>query len=120
MDCTFGILKKIFFFFLNPIKIHLLEKIEDTFRTCAAIHNWLHNYDGQDDWKVRAGVITEEDVMVEYDPYDESNRLYSKTSSYHEFQGNFTRTQARRENRVAYRFDQYEKLVSERNKYEEC
>ena len=59
VDCTFGILKKRFLFFLNPIEIHLSEKIEDAFRTCVAIHDWLHYYDGWGNWESRASVIKE-------------------------------------------------------------
>ena len=88
--------------------------------TCAAIHNWLQDYDGWDDWEDRAGLMTEEDVNVEYDPCDESNRTYRRGSSYHGFEGNFTRSQARREDSGAYRDDgDYDKLESERTMYEE-
>ena len=50
VECTFGILKKRFLFLKNPIEIQAPEKIEDAFMTCAALHNWLHDYDGYDDF----------------------------------------------------------------------
>ena len=67
VECTFDILKKRFLFLKNPIKIHLPEKIKDAFKTCAAIHNWLHKYDGWDNWEGRAGVVHEDDISVKYD-----------------------------------------------------
>ena len=120
VECTFGILKKRFLFLKNPIEIHAPEKIEDAFLTCGALHNWLHEYDGWDDWEDRAGVVTEDDIEVEYNPCDISNKTYSRNSTYHGFDGNFTRAQARRGDRRAYRDEEeYDELDSERAKYEE-
>ena len=70
-----------FLFLKNPIKIHTLEKIKDCFMTCVALHNWLHEYDGYDDWESRVGVVTEEDIFVEYDPGDQANCTYSWSST---------------------------------------
>ena len=119
VECAFGILKRRFLFLKNPIELHSPERIEDAFLTCAVLHNWLHDYDGWDDWEGRAGIVSEDDILVEYDPCDESNRVYSKSSNYHGFEGNFTRAQMRRIDRRAYRFDDYEELLSERTLYEE-
>ena len=119
VECTFGILKKRFLFLKNPIELHAPEKTEAAFLTCAGIHNWLHDYDGWDDWEGRADLLTEEDVMCEYDPCDESNRCYSSTSKYHDFAGNYTRAEARRTDSAAFRDDgDYDELESERTKYE--
>ena len=118
VECTFGILKKRFLFLKNPIEIHSPERIEDAFHTCAALHNWLHEYDGYDDWEGRAGVITEDDIMQEYDPCDEHNWTYSCLSIYYAFDGNFSRSQARRENPMAYSDDNKYELESEREQYE--
>ena len=71
--------------------------------TYEALHNWLHGYNGWDNWEYRAGVMSEDDVMVEYDPCYKSNRIYSRTSIYHGFKGNFTSAQARRSDRNAYK-----------------
>ena len=65
------------------------------------------------------GVVTEEDILIEYDPCNASNRVYSRSSSYHGFDGNFTRSQMRRDDRRAYRFDDSDELLSERTKYED-
>ena len=120
VECTFGILKKQFLFLKNPIEIQAPEKIEDAFMTCAALHNWLHDYDGYDDWEGRAGVVTEEDITVEYDPCYQSNCTYSPWLTYFGFDGNFTRAHASRLDPNAFHDDNNsDELASEREKYEE-
>ena len=117
---TFGILKKRFLFLKNPIELHKPEKIDAAFRTCAALHNWMHDYDGWDDREGRAGLLTDDDIQVEYDPCDESNWTYPNTSSYHAFEENFIRAQMRRLDQNSYRDEgEYDELESERTKYED-
>ena len=87
VECTFGILKKRFLFLKNPIELHVPEKIEGAFHTCAALHNWLLDYDGWDDWELRGGLLNEDDVVVEYDPLDKYNKVYSSTSLYYNYSG---------------------------------
>jgi len=72
VECTFGIFKKRFLILKNPIQQHVPERIEGTFITCCAIHNWLHFHDGCDDWQER-GMVSEEDVAVEYGVLDQNN-----------------------------------------------
>ena len=64
--------------------------------------------------------MTEEDITVEYDPCDQSNRTYSPWSTYFGFDGNFTRAHARRLDPNAFHDDNdSNELASEREKYEE-
>ena len=83
VKCTFNILKKRFLFLKNPIELHAPDKIQASFFTCAALHNWLHNYDGWGDWEGRSGLITEDDVMVEYASYDEPNHTHTPFHNIH-------------------------------------
>ena len=120
VECTFGILKKPFLFLKNPIDLHSPERIEDAFHTCGALHNWLHEYDGWDDWEMRAGVVSEDDILIEYDPCDENNKVYSRTSLYSRFSGNFTRSEARRADGYAYQFDDdFDEAASEREEHDD-
>ena len=104
VECTFGILKKRFLFLKNPIQHHFPEKIENAFVTCCALHNWLHDWDGWDDWEER-GMVTSDDVMVEYDATDQHNRCWPRQSKYFGFAGNYCRSQYRREHRNAFFYD---------------
>ena len=94
VECTFGILKKRFLILKNPIQHHFPEKIEAIFNTCCAIHNWLHDHDTWDDWEER-GMVSVDDVTVEYNIFDQNNRCYGKNSQYYGFSDNTTRSQMR-------------------------
>ena len=104
VECTFGILKKRFLFLKNLIQHHFPEKIENAFVTCCALHNWLHDWDGWDDWEER-GMVSSDDVMVEYDATDQHNRCWPRQSKYFGFKGNYCRSQYRREHRNAFFYD---------------
>lgn len=71
VEYTIRILKREFLF-LN----HAPEQIENAIMTCADLRNWLHDYDGWDDWEGRVVLLVEEGVMVEYDPCNEENVFY--------------------------------------------
>jgi len=90
VEYTFGILKKRFLILKNPIQQHVLERIEAAFISCCTIHNCLHLHDGWDEWQER-GVVSEEEVTVEYDVLDQNNIHYGKEPQYHVFDGIFTR-----------------------------
>ena len=66
--------------------MHFLEDIEHVFATCCGIHNLLHDYDGWDNWEDNV-IFDEEDIMVEYDYFDEINILHNPTSIYYNFMG---------------------------------
>ena len=120
VECTFGILKKLFLFIKKTIETHAPEKIKDCFVTCVALHNWLREHDGWDDLEGRAGLMTEEDAHVEHDPCDDSNWTRKRVSSHHGFEGNFTRSETRRLNSAAHRDDgDSDKLASEQTMCEE-
>ena len=63
--------------------------------------------------------MTEEDVLAEYDPCDDSNRTYNKYSLYYGFKGNFTRSQARRLNSAVCMDEvDYDEVTAERTRHE--
>ena len=95
VECSFGILNKIFLILKNAINHHFPENIEAIFITCCGLHNWLHDHNGWDDWE-RRGMVSEEDVAVEYDICDQNNQQRGGQFSLEEFNCNFTRLQMRR------------------------
>ena len=96
IECVFGILKKRFLFFKNPIRSHHPEAINDLFVTCCVLHNILLDYDGYDNWE---DVMLEDDecVNVQYGILETIGRLNSRTGSSNQ-QGGFTRSQYRNNN----------------------
>ena len=104
LECNLGILKKRFLFLKNIITHHFAEMIEAAFTNCCAIHDWLHEQDGWDDWEEK-GLLTDDDVVVEYDVLDKNNRCYGARSVYHGFGGDFTRMEYRPGNIRAFDLD---------------
>ena len=48
VECAFGILKRQFTILSVPISIHSLDKVDQIWKTCCALHNWLLQIDGLD------------------------------------------------------------------------
>jgi hypothetical protein len=46
VETFFGRLKKRFTIFHDGVRVHDVEKMDDIFFTCVALHNWLHCVDG--------------------------------------------------------------------------
>ena len=71
---------------------------------------------------MRGGLLEEDDNVLEYDPLDESNRVYSRTSLYRNFAGNRTRAEIRRANPSAFVYhdasNDHEESLSDRQMYE--
>ena len=53
VECFFGRLKKRFTIFHDGVRVHDIERLDDIFFFCCALHNWLHFADGLDeDWEL--------------------------------------------------------------------
>ena len=83
VECTFGILKGRWRILKTGIRLHGVEVVDDIWRTCCALHNWLLDIDGLDvEWSGELGLHDEEDAnfalqrlqSTTYDPrhYDTS------------------------------------------------
>ena len=48
VEGAFGILKRRFTILSVPISIHSLDKVDQIWKTCCALHNWLLQIDGLD------------------------------------------------------------------------
>jgi len=46
VECFFGRLKKRFTIFHDGVRVHDIERLDDIFFFCSALHNWLHSADG--------------------------------------------------------------------------
>jgi len=53
VECFFGRLKKRFTIFHDGVRVHDVERLDDIFFFCCALHNWLHSVDGLDEnWEL--------------------------------------------------------------------
>jgi len=53
VECFFGRLKKRFTIFHDGIRVHDVDRLDDIFFFCCALHNWLHSVDGLDEnWEL--------------------------------------------------------------------
>jgi DDE superfamily endonuclease len=71
VECTFGILKGRWRILKAGIRIHSIEKADNIWATCCALHNWLLDIDGlaeqwnngvQTDWETDFGDLTTADI----------------------------------------------------------
>jgi DDE superfamily endonuclease len=73
VECTFGILKGRWRILKAGIRVHKLEKADDIWHTCCALHNWLLDIDGLDaqwqngvesDWLGEMGQFQARDIQM--------------------------------------------------------
>jgi len=56
VECTFGILKGRWRILKTGVRVHGVDKVDDIWLTCCALHNWLLDIDGLSD-KWNDGVL---------------------------------------------------------------
>ena len=70
VECTFGILKGRFRILKTGIRVHGVERCDNIFLTCCAIHNWFLEIDGRDGtWESSAAWFDSADEVQRHVPF---------------------------------------------------
>jgi hypothetical protein len=94
VECTFGILKGRWRVLKAGIRVHGVEKADNIWLTCCALHNWLLEHDGlnkkwdsgklSSDWDSHLGEFENANFVEKYSPPDAIARL-QKPEEWHAY-----------------------------------
>ena len=88
VECTFGILKGRFRILKTGIRVRGLDKVDNIFLTCCALHNMLLERDGLDEyWTGIGGQFDDADMVRESRPFAQERLLNPQHYHNHDVSG---------------------------------